>query len=167
MTTMEVLQDQFELDRLLDIVKQKRPRRIIEIGVWDGGTLQHWLKKGRTVVAVEVHPKDPERWKTWAREAGATLHILDGHSAHPSVLEQAAQHGPYDFAFVDGDHAYDGVLRDWENYHPMMAEGSIMAFHDIAYDTVGRLWGQIEAIEGSRTVTIRHSTNMGIGAVWI
>ncbi len=164
---VDTLQDEFEFDRLLEIVKAHKPKRIIEIGVWDGGTLQHWLAKDRTVVAVEVHPKNPGLWQSWAEKKGATLHVLAGDSASRSVLEQAKEHGPYDFAFIDGDHAYEGVVRDWENYHPMMAPGAIIAFHDIVYETVGRLWGQIVAIEGSRTVSIRHSTNMGIGAVWI
>ena len=36
-----------------------------------------------------------------------------------------------DFAFIDGDHTYDGVRRDFELYKPLLRPGGIIAFHDI------------------------------------
>jgi predicted O-methyltransferase YrrM len=36
-----------------------------------------------------------------------------------------------DFLFIDGDHTYEGVRRDFEMYSPLVREGGIIAFHDI------------------------------------
>ena len=34
-----------------------------------------------------------------------------------------------DFVFIDGDHTYDGVRRDFELYEPLVRPGGIIAFH--------------------------------------
>jgi predicted O-methyltransferase YrrM len=39
---------------------------------------------------------------------------------------------PIDFLFIDGDHTYEGVKRDFELYSPLVKKGGIIAFHDIA-----------------------------------
>jgi predicted O-methyltransferase YrrM len=35
-----------------------------------------------------------------------------------------------DFLFIDGDHNYDGVKKDWDLYSPFLKKGSVIAFHD-------------------------------------
>lgn len=37
---------------------------------------------------------------------------------------------PIDFLFLDGDHSEHAVQRDWEDWHPLITEGGIFAFHD-------------------------------------
>jgi predicted O-methyltransferase YrrM len=44
-----------------------------------------------------------------------------------------------DFLFIDGDHAYEGVKRDWEMYSCLVRSGGIVAFHDIVPDHGSRL----------------------------
>lgn len=38
--------------------------------------------------------------------------------------------GKIDFAFIDGDHSYDGVLNDFNVIYPNLSEGGIIVFHD-------------------------------------
>ena len=42
--------------------------------------------------------------------------------------------GPIDFLFIDGDHAYDAVRRDWEDWHGFIAPDGVVAFHDALLD---------------------------------
>jgi predicted O-methyltransferase YrrM len=35
-----------------------------------------------------------------------------------------------DFLFIDGDHSYEGCLRDWIEWSPYVIENGIAAFHD-------------------------------------
>ena len=39
--------------------------------------------------------------------------------------------GMVDLLFIDGDHRYDGVRKDFEMYSPLVRKGGIIAFHDI------------------------------------
>jgi len=36
-----------------------------------------------------------------------------------------------DFLFIDGDHSYEGVKKDFEMYSPLVRKVGIIAFHDI------------------------------------
>lgn len=36
-----------------------------------------------------------------------------------------------DFLFIDGDHTYEGVKKDFEMYSPLVRKGGLIAFHDI------------------------------------
>jgi len=35
-----------------------------------------------------------------------------------------------DFLYIDGDHAYDAVKRDYEAWHPFVKKNGIIGFHD-------------------------------------
>jgi predicted O-methyltransferase YrrM len=33
--------------------------------------------------------------------------------------------------FIDGDHAYEAVLRDYRDWSPLLRPGGVLAFHDV------------------------------------
>ena len=37
---------------------------------------------------------------------------------------------PIDFLLIDGDHAEHAVQQDWDDWHPYVIDGGIVAFHD-------------------------------------
>lgn len=37
---------------------------------------------------------------------------------------------PIDFLFIDADHAYESVVRDYKNWAPLIKSGGFIAFHD-------------------------------------
>jgi len=41
---------------------------------------------------------------------------------------------PIDFLFIDGDHSYDAVRTDWEDWHGFVAPDGRVAFHDALLD---------------------------------
>jgi predicted O-methyltransferase YrrM len=51
--------------------------------------------------------------------------------------------------FIDGDHSYEGVRRDWELYSPLVRPGGLIALHDIvegpewAVGEVPRFWREV------------------------
>lgn len=175
-TTVETFQTQWELDRLLDVVRQWAPANILEIGVWEGGTLWHWLQVAPSVVAIDDRMMRRATFSDWADEAGTQLVLLHGRSQDESVIHAAETLAPYDFVFIDGDHSYDSVKADWENYAPMVKEDGIVAFHDIVERPgygVSRLWSELKAADGARwmelgeTVAPDNETKHGIGLLWM
>ena len=55
-----------------------------------------------------------------------------------------------DFLFIDGDHTYEGVKRDFNKYSSLVKEGGIIALHDIAeHDPrssckVNKFWNELK-----------------------
>ena len=39
-----------------------------------------------------------------------------------------------DLIFIDGDHTYEGVKRDWELFLPHLSEFGVVVFHDTLWD---------------------------------
>lgn len=64
---------------------------------------------------------------------------------------EAATQYAADLVFIDADHSYDGVRRDWEAWRTKVAHGGLVAFHDIVEHApatgceVARLWREVRA----------------------
>jgi cephalosporin hydroxylase len=157
------MQVRSELLEFAALVQERRPKALIEIGTRNGGTffvlcrLAHPHAKvisldlpggkfggGYTIFQAPVinHMK----------QSGQQLQLLRRDSHHPSTrtrVVRALDHTPLDLLFIDGDHTYDGVKRDFEMYSPLMAPGGLIAFHDIV-DTldenchVNRFWREVK-----------------------
>jgi predicted O-methyltransferase YrrM len=41
---------------------------------------------------------------------------------------------PIDLLFIDGDHSYEGVKRDWDLFAPHVSEFGVVVFHDTIWD---------------------------------
>jgi predicted O-methyltransferase YrrM len=37
---------------------------------------------------------------------------------------------PIDFLFIDGDHTFDGLKRDWEAWSTLIKRGGVVGLHD-------------------------------------
>jgi predicted O-methyltransferase YrrM len=131
---MEVLQVQDELERMLALYDERKPQRVLEIGVWYGGTLKEWLIRAAPnslVVAVDLHHPNARSYDHW-REVGTDLQVIYGKSQDPAIVESVRRLGPYDWVFIDGDHGFDAVRVDVFNYQQMIAPGGVLLMHDIA-----------------------------------
>jgi predicted O-methyltransferase YrrM len=49
-------------------------------------------------------------------------------------LERILKGKRFDMLFIDGDHSYEGVRRDHEQYESLVRDGGLIAFHDIVPD---------------------------------
>lgn len=174
-----------EFDRLMDLYVKLKPRKVLEIGVYFGGTLHGWITNaphGARIVAVDLpggvggskHSADPDAWARWAEESGVDLTVILGDSHRLEVIEQVYQFAPFDFVFIDGDHSYDGVRMDWLNYSKMVEYGGVVAFHDIVPHPdlptvqVDKLWREICHEHNTSTfIDDPEQRDMGIGLVWL
>ena len=78
-----------------------------------------------------------------------------------------------DLLFIDGDHSYEGVKKDFEMYSPLVADGGMIAFHDIAVHTkfanceVDRFWNEIKPTFRHREIIADPKQGWaGIGILW-
>jgi predicted O-methyltransferase YrrM len=128
-----------ELGALLTLVADQAPEVVVEVGTARGGTLWAFCQvasPNAVVAAIDLPlylPAADEELESLAR-ADQTLVLLrrDSHSEETrDDLVRSLEGRPVDFLFIDGDHSYEGVKRDFELYAPLVRPGGLVAFHDI------------------------------------
>jgi predicted O-methyltransferase YrrM len=130
----------------LQRLQEDPPKRILEIGTCNGGSLFLFAQ----VAAADAHLisvdlPDGEfgggypSWKTplYRRfgRPGQRLDLLRADSHDTATLDQVRGllgGELLDFLFIDGDHSYDGVRQDFESYSSLVRNGGLIGFHDIA-----------------------------------
>ncbi|KKQ27206.1 MAG: Group 1 glycosyl transferase [Candidatus Magasanikbacteria bacterium GW2011_GWC2_37_14] len=110
---------------------------IVEIGVLDGGTTREMA----LVANVPIYGLDPlvpdsmdnslqgqiENIKNNLKFYQKFTFIKDySYNLAPSWNKKI------DFIFIDGDHRYEAVKKDYEDWLPLLSTNGIMAFHDSA-----------------------------------
>jgi predicted O-methyltransferase YrrM len=138
-------QNPIEIEKLYRAVCQIAPIRVLEIGTARGGTLYLWTQAATddaTIVSVDLPGGEfggaypacrIPFYQAFARQ-GQKLYLLRKDSHKPQTVEEVCglfDNHPVDFAFIDGDHTYEGVKADFQNYGPLVRPGGIIAFHDI------------------------------------
>ena len=129
-----------EFAPLVEFVRKRRPRVVLEIGTWTGGTLWAWCRcaaPDALIISVDL-PKGVGEEAVTKRLAGyalpgQSLQLLRMDSHDPATLSKLRQlldGRQIDFAFIDGDHSYEGVRADFEMYGPLV--DGYVAFHDVA-----------------------------------
>ena len=110
---------------------------IVEIGVLDGLTTSE-IAKVSSVPIYGIDPIIPDSMNK--RLVGSEEKIRKNLSFYSkfvffkdysfNVVKNWQQ--PFDFIFIDGDHTYDAVKQDFEQWFPLLQPGGIVAFHDSA-----------------------------------
>ncbi len=137
-----------EFAQLLDLYRERKPRQVLEIGTFHGGTLYHWLQnaeKGAWIVTVDSYATGVDNrslYDEWI-PADVGLLVVDGNSHDPNTVKAIDALSPFEWVFIDAGHHYDEVKADWEIYGPMCK--GVTCFHDILHPPVARLWSEIKA----------------------
>jgi predicted O-methyltransferase YrrM len=134
-----------EIVQLARILQVAAPKRSLEIGTNYGGTLFLLCTLSppdAKIISVDL-PSGPfgggyprrkaPLFRKFAR-ADQKLHLIraDSHSLETKEgILRILDGEQLDYLFLDGDHTYDGVQRDFEMYAPLVRSGGIVAFHDI------------------------------------
>lgn len=168
---IELLQVRSELAPLLAIYSEREPRRVLEIGCWQGGTLREWLAGApERVVAVDLDHQRSDLYPSWV-EGGTELCVIEGDSQADAVREQIREHGPFDWLFIDGDHAEDAARRDVELALECAAPGAVLVLHDIVDcpgDGPATIFAELgESHRSERFVEGQERWGHGIGVVYL
>lgn len=144
-----------ELSKLIELVNSKISQvgAVLEIGAGNGGTSWAWNRMFEFVTTIDL-PNGP-----WGGSDLSELkkylpswEYIEGDSHSPEIYEQVSNRR-VEFLFIDGDHSYEGVRKDFEMYSPLVMKGGLIAFHDICEHPkesgceVKRFWDEIKESE--------------------
>ncbi len=148
------LQNRNEMLRLLAMVKARQPKVVVEIGTAAGGMFYAFAQLAHPealLVSIDL-PGGPYGGGNTERESKLFLSFLgpkqraffvrdrSGHWSSRRDVERILGDRKVDLLFIDGDHSYGGVVADYTMYSPLVAEGGMIAMHDIVLepDSFGR-----------------------------
>ncbi len=148
------IQVRSELTALGEILAELRPQRALEIGTAQGGTLLFLTRLASptaTLASIDLEGGEfgggYSETRQWFYERFARrkqhLHLIRGDSHQFWMrrrLGEVFDGRPLDYLFIDGDHRYEGVKKDFEMYGPMVGKGGVIAFHDIVEGPPGMGW---------------------------
>jgi predicted O-methyltransferase YrrM len=144
-----------ELMPFLERAASLGPRAVCEIGTSAAGTLfllTRVAADDAVVVSVdlEIAPHLAAARSRFARERQEIVSIAgDSHSEETFARVKAVLDGrPLDVLFIDADHSYEGVKRDWELYSALVRPGGIVGLHDIHEDYATSRGTPTNAISG-------------------
>jgi predicted O-methyltransferase YrrM len=183
---IEPLQVREEIEELVTELAPRKPRTVMEIGTARGGTLflfSRVASDDAKLISLDLpggkygggYPAPKAHlYRSFAR-GSQEIHLLRADSHEESTRETVARivgEGRIDFLFIDGDHTYDGVKRDFEMYFPLVSKEGMIALHDILHHTanpevgVDRFWGEIKgSYDSHEIVSDRAQGWAGIGVI--
>ena len=182
------IQRRAEIAGLLELVRELRPRVVVEIGTAWGGTLfllARVAADDALLVSIDLpggqfgggyHPWRVPLYRSFAGERQRIVLLRGDSHAPPTAarLVKALGGRPIDLLFVDGDHRYEGVRADFAAYAPLVRPGGLVALHDIVSEPsqpemdVARFWREVAARLPSRELVERpDQQGYGLGVITI
>ena len=153
-----------EVTGFLKLFSQCPPTNVLEIGTEKGGTFFLLSQVATTeafLLSLDLPVGQGDAYPAWreklyrgfSRERQRIELVReDSHAVNTlNKIQQLLGNRPLDLLFIDGDHSYEGVKKDFEMYSPLVAKGGVVAFHDIvdgAEASVGgvpKFWRELKA----------------------
>jgi predicted O-methyltransferase YrrM len=169
-----------EFASLIRLLSERELNVVLEIGTAQGGTYWTWCRLATpTAHLVSVDLPGNDEWSARVRSyprATQTQTLIRTDSHDPETVRSLhGLRGSVDLLFIDGDHSYEGVRSDFENYAPLVRPGGLIAFHDVdstnhPASQVDRLWTQLRDLYAAReiidSVDDEQSGRYGIGVLF-
>jgi predicted O-methyltransferase YrrM len=153
-----------EFTSLLRLLKRRKLKSIVEIGTAQGGTLYAWCKiagSDAAIISIDLPGgpfgggytlNDIKKFRKYKRK-NQHIYFLrkDSHKQETkNKLAEILDGRKIDLLFIDGDHRYKGVKKDFQLYSPLVKQIGLIVFHDIIYHPkvpeckVNKFWNEIK-----------------------
>lgn len=176
-----------EITELLALLRERQIGTFMEIGTANGGTLYLFcnvasedafalsLDLPGEILGQGYQAYRLPLYRSFA-QGGQRISFIRDDSHAAATREKAASllsGRPLDFLFIDGDHRYEGVRKDFEMYSPFVKKGGLVAFHDISVEgvegcEVKKYWDEIKASHKHREIIRDEGKgSLGIGVLFM
>ena len=111
-----------DLSKLINEMKCDK-HVIIEIGIYKGSSARAFSILFDKVYSIDIVPKAIDHLKEFNLK-----------NVYPILRDEKTiekfNNGSIDVVYIDGDHTYEGVMKDIEEYYPKIKSGGYLAGHD-------------------------------------
>lgn len=175
-----------EFSQLLKMITAERhPRTILEIGTGRGGTsyfFSRLLAPCDVLVTVDIEPVASQLVNIFKNRRSCRVTSITGNSLDQRTITavRSALGRSVDVLFIDGDHTYAGVSKDFALYQTLCSPNAHICFHDVQPDwevtkgiitdarsgDVWKFWAEIKArYESYEFIEDPDQNGFGIGVI--
>lgn len=147
-STGALLQLPNEIIPFMEYLDKQNAKNCLELGLCQGATFYIWcsiLQAGGIKLGIDLpngpwgathirSEKEMEQNKHMFQTFAPNSYILYRDTKDKESIEWVKNKlgdTLLDFLFIDADHSYEGVKKDYYNYLPFVRKGGIIALHDI------------------------------------
>ena len=176
-------QNKSEIIEFLKLIDAIQPKIILEIGTAMGGTLfliSRFASFNAILISIDllrgkIGDKNLAFIKSIAQKEQKIVLIRD--NSHNLLtfqkIKKILKNKKVEVLFIDGDHTYEGVKKDFEIYKSLIKSGGLICFHDIvpgSNDKVGGVpdfWKEIREEYNTREIVEDwNQEGFGIGIIF-
>jgi predicted O-methyltransferase YrrM len=140
---------------IVDLVNEKYDEVIgCEVGVCLGVTSEYYMdnmKKLKKLYCIDNYPEYVD-WTGFVvdreKQDAMKQHAYESLEKYKDRIEFVYESSTdfaktingetFDFVFIDADHSYEGALRDFESYYPIVKSGGLFSGHDFTLSGVNK-----------------------------
>lgn len=118
-----------------------RPENILELGMWDGGSLAFWFEqcKPRKIVGIDLKKRDDSpSFQKFAADKSDLIKtywgINQGDSERLREIVRVEFSAPLDLVVDDASHIYEPTLASFETLFPLLRPGGLYVIEDWAWE---------------------------------
>ncbi len=132
---------------LYGLARSVKPQVAVEIGSARGKSACFVGRALKENGHGKLYAIDPHTRTDWNDENSVeTIDVMQsnirrlGLEAQVEIIRDVSENAargwtrPIDMLFIDGDHSFDGVKRDWELFSPFVTRFGVVIFHDTLWD---------------------------------
>jgi cephalosporin hydroxylase len=167
---------------LQELVWSTAPEVVVETGVARGGSLVLYaslltlLGGHREVIGIDIDMRAHNRQRLASHRLAAAVHLIEGSSTAPEVIEAVHQRvaGRSAMVVLDADHSHDHVLAELRAYASLVPVGGYLVVLDTVIEQFppgafpGRAWGPgnnpATAVEAFLAEDSRFAVDQSMGA---
>ncbi len=146
-----------ESSRIVQIMQEKCPYRILEIGRFKGFSLGLFKYFSPIGWLVSIDPVLHIEAVQIASNFDEVI-LLTGTT---DDIQQIDLTHKFDFVLIDGDHTYDSAKKDWENVKNYLNTGACVFFDNLRHpEGCGRVYDEID-------IGVKERVSAEAGIIWM
>lgn len=147
---------------LASLMKMAKYSTVLEIGVFEGETSKHLinaLPQGGQYVGIDIKDYRTNATKASMTSKGKSIDFILGNSLD-ELSKLPSNH--FDLIFVDADHSWEHIIKEFKLVEKVIAKGGVIAYHDTMHMEGPRKLVEYAAHYGYKNITLNTTEGRGI-----